>query len=1183
MQCFCLAGQNFRTALIRTGWDSDSDSEENDESAARNDITGGDNIASDGDGLSDTPAVGRISNAATELVRTTYQEVLQLAKNVHKKTGLSTGQVMDQWLMAHSRTTTKGNAWNLYSAYFKANMAKELARIKSGDPDVDPLDANSSRVREQCYTAFKAKYGDKAQDILDTFYSMQQASQGQQQTVAQRRKVFKKCSTRVTDMMNSFEDLHGFSGAVILIGRSVNSDGNLAMVHATTNAEGFFKEKCRATDDVIIGHMKAHVYNRVSEAMVELDWDVEPRGDTSKREHDKKAPGKKQAQSRQQPQDAISRAARPGQPETVAQSSPVRTVGLEDNADLLLDRKDKPKYICQRLRAMLEEHGAELKGTLFPWKSLPSVLAMQGLLIYNWPEDVPWPLEPGDAPAHKQPKGITTLKSGAINSLLAGLKAKAHRIRVEAYDGSNIDLLSSEVPVIYGAPPAATSVHTHARRLFRDGKVDRNGRPRDVATSSSNHQDGALFDVEDPVEDSTTLPLPHPPTPGPSHSHQQLSDQPRDLRRKPRPRRAVQVDISTTPKKAESSKQPPSSVINLDSSESASEDDYLPSPPVASERVKMKRKAPASWIGSNSGPSTPPTKLLKGASGAVNAGEGMRPRASSVLPPGIMGLPPLPSLALDRIDSKQQEPVGNLRASTSTVLPLNQQGSQVNTRPPTLVDSESTPAPPLRLKVQDIASRAAASSTSSALNAMREEHFDVDLGAHRDTKDPVKVEANLGANSRATGGANAESNVRAHAGANVAAYRREDHPGHSDANHGAQLNPKDGVQPPRKDRRTSSVAAAKIESGSKAANVGHHHASQRTGYHADHPSVAHTEIAGPSLPPTTDQLHDLASSSTNHPPPSFKATTPSKVLENLHKSPARHPQQDVSRSTHSEVPHDSALQPIRTPEDVRGRTEHGAPNKPPGAGADVAKKVGAEGDADVERDVPMDQAVADGRREHEHAGVHQQVIRADEQMERAQQAPPRAEDVAAAMDVDPVRVAPGPERSDSNMLRVEGLYHEGGRHPQDVNAPPQYYPPYPPAGGWTAQAPPYAYGPPFGPPTHYPPPGGYVPGVLQGPYAGYPQAHPYHAHAPGPAGHYPQHSAFPAMASPPQGAPPPSPYIQVAALPPGYHTGGPGTVPGFYPHAPPHMVQGGPHLDDQQRADQRNAANGIQRGPSRAQ
>ncbi|KAI9059335.1 hypothetical protein FKP32DRAFT_1606170 [Trametes sanguinea] len=800
----------------------------------------------------DSPANGRISNATLQRVRDAYQDVLQLAKDVRAETGLSTGQVFDQWFTTYagSGTRSKGNMWNLYNAYFKSHASEELDRISLACVISPAEDRQKPSHRELCYAAFKADNGEKAQEILMTFQGIQQVTESKKQTVAQRTRAFRQYSARVTSLMDSFETHHGFSGAVILVGNSVNSDGHLAAVHMTKHAEGFFEDKCRAPDDVLIGHMKSHVYNRVSNAMIDFTWEGEPEAGVStpakgkQRASDKhmeaasqhrpneasrgvpssestkpavsspiKAEKENQAESllkveacgratrtkdaegrrcgkaiatrfaeasqysqtqenagrnatqtqtqiemlnvgEQEPELSgrfasvftremranafASGALRPGVdaalgerakawhgsprsriagnsclrsrrssqvfavaargrartkessrgrigPRTLdcvlaragecaevanACAQDAKTTGSdlrvasaaqsEDDEDLLIVRKDKPKYICQKFRKLLGHIGVTVNGSLFPWKTLAQLLAGNGAWMENWPEDVPWPGEPaGEQTKSRRPtKGITTLKSAEINSLLASLKAPVHRIRFRKCqnDREKLDLVRGVLPVIYGAPPPSTSIHKRGRRLFANGKTDREGHPRLEPTDSDTEQPGAARSSQaEPRPRSNSLDASPQPT---SPAHPQL---------RPRERRAVRVGISTTPKKAKV-REPDANqeVINLADIDTDTgtdtDDDFCPTSQDAAKKAKSKRKAPSDWDPSSDGerPRTPPTAAAKG---KMRARQARVHTESGPVPPARV-----PSSTIDARGGPQDDmPAGPTLSSSSSM------------------------------------------------------------------------------------------------------------------------------------------------------------------------------------------------------------------------------------------------------------------------------------------------------------------------------------------------------------------------------------------------------------------------------------------------------------------------------------------------------------------------------------
>ncbi|KAG2113975.1 hypothetical protein DEU56DRAFT_710401, partial [Suillus clintonianus] len=118
------------------------------------------------------------------------------------------------------------------------------------------------------YEHFKNTYPDSYQDILDTYEELNMLSDAPQ-TIAQRTQTFQKLTRRVGSILDGAATRQGFEAALVMCGNIVNEDASLGHVHMTPGAGGFFDRRCRASDHVIIGHMKAHVYNTMSLAAVE--------------------------------------------------------------------------------------------------------------------------------------------------------------------------------------------------------------------------------------------------------------------------------------------------------------------------------------------------------------------------------------------------------------------------------------------------------------------------------------------------------------------------------------------------------------------------------------------------------------------------------------------------------------------------------------------------------------------------------------------------------------------------------------------------------------------------------------------------------------------------------------------------------------------------------------------------
>lgn len=143
-------------------------------------------------------------------------------------------------------------------------------------------------------------------------------------------------------------------------------------------------------------------------------------------------------------------------------------------------------------------HGAESLGGKFPhnmlpWNQLPAKLAGHGIICINYPSGVPWP---GDQPKKNgRVKGISNIGKAAQQVVLNAFSDPDYPLMLKAAfrdkDGKRerraalsityrllSDLLNSEKPVIFEAPPPADSKYARGRRRFANGTDDHNGVPR---------------------------------------------------------------------------------------------------------------------------------------------------------------------------------------------------------------------------------------------------------------------------------------------------------------------------------------------------------------------------------------------------------------------------------------------------------------------------------------------------------------------------------------------------------------------------------------------------------------------------------------------------------------------------------------------------------------------------------
>ncbi|KAG1787799.1 uncharacterized protein HD556DRAFT_1198723, partial [Suillus plorans] len=135
-------------------------------------------------------------------------------------------------------------------------------------------------VRTQCYDKFKEVYSDSYQDIL-LMHEEASLLGSSPQTIAQRGQGFQKHYRRVIQILKSAAVKFGFEVAVVLCGKVVNEDGSLGHSYNTPGAVGFWETRCHASDDAIVGHLKAHVYNSTSLNAVDDAFNDGTRNDPS--------------------------------------------------------------------------------------------------------------------------------------------------------------------------------------------------------------------------------------------------------------------------------------------------------------------------------------------------------------------------------------------------------------------------------------------------------------------------------------------------------------------------------------------------------------------------------------------------------------------------------------------------------------------------------------------------------------------------------------------------------------------------------------------------------------------------------------------------------------------------------------------------------------------------------------
>ncbi|PIL33333.1 hypothetical protein GSI_04784 [Ganoderma sinense ZZ0214-1] len=459
--------------------------DDGDESPADSDLDVTDDEGGEGE---EENALGRISDANRLVLKAELHEVHKRLRKVAKKTGLSTSQVFNHWTLATQRKSSKSNAWNLYGKYFKAHEKQELAHLR----EPIPSDAADVNIRQLCYKAFMADVHPAGPNILKT-YSMAEALKGgsMSQSYVERKAEFHRVKDRLTDIMKQSESLHGFSGVFAIVGNVPNSDSGLGVVYETNHAKEFFLTRCRADKDAVLTHLKAHVYNNSSHTLVDLTFD-EPLMTARARR------GVADIQAAKATGVTHVLAKSGGQADSVA--GPSKRAAEEVDQRSSLDSDEEPDdqrrlgiSIASKLLHQLNGLAIPNAGVWknIPWKTFGKKAVQHKFIARNWPEGVPLPpiheigqrrtqLQGSDEGEAKKRivRSIQALPHGQLRLLWSAIYDEKNPLHFARYGGRSSELGKSLDPIVWGAPPRHTSKDRFGRRLFADGRVDRNGVPR---------------------------------------------------------------------------------------------------------------------------------------------------------------------------------------------------------------------------------------------------------------------------------------------------------------------------------------------------------------------------------------------------------------------------------------------------------------------------------------------------------------------------------------------------------------------------------------------------------------------------------------------------------------------------------------------------------------------------------
>ncbi|KIM50512.1 hypothetical protein SCLCIDRAFT_34211 [Scleroderma citrinum Foug A] len=303
------------------------------------------------------------------------------------------------------------NDWNKYSKYFAQNTQAELNRFRKTGAQAGSVDTKLVTVCRQCYELFKKDYPETWQKILTKFEESVQY-------------------TEAGKMFAALSKSHSIEAVFIMAESIVNQDASLGYSYTTPGAEDFFMEHCRSDLDAIIGHFKAHIYNRSSLACITDSFDQDKSG----------IKGKGKECSDVGP-DVVDLTLDSGN-------------HTPDHAN---DEREDHKLVKKLLTSQIES-----------WShvGLREAVSLEATSTEAGQEHA----------SHSKLKGVSDLTILESAQVIAALRDTGpYRLHFKSMLNKKMDLLGSKIPIIHGAPPLSDSDSLRGKRVFFNGKVDYEG------------------------------------------------------------------------------------------------------------------------------------------------------------------------------------------------------------------------------------------------------------------------------------------------------------------------------------------------------------------------------------------------------------------------------------------------------------------------------------------------------------------------------------------------------------------------------------------------------------------------------------------------------------------------------------------------------------------------------------
>ncbi|PPQ76651.1 hypothetical protein CVT26_013926 [Gymnopilus dilepis] len=393
--------------------------------------------------LASDPAVpqviGRLSGDAMETLQDGLAELDGVIQKIKDSTGLSLKQIFNRWQPPIPRHR---NFWNIYQKYFQTRPQEELNRLRGrGRSTKDPSRANITTIRS-AYRAFRKEEPDH-EGILELFWRIHEID-GSNTSLNGRSRDFQKYVSTMKRLAESASCVNGFEIAFCAVGSVVQQDQSLSATFCSQRVPNFFLDRLHFSESELEAHLKAHAYDYASRTAVASRESERPAGSTTTAEED----------SHQTPPTDIKETA-------------------NKKRSLLVNLKDRIKkflgYPCKI---------SQLQTSRLPFSDLPKILAQNGWIIENWPENVPFPCD------LQKGKGVAKLGASDRKTLLEAFDDPLHPIKLVKKFPFAVPACE---PVIIGVAPSPDSGHGHGRRCFLDnhGTVNRDEPTRRIVSSAS--------------------------------------------------------------------------------------------------------------------------------------------------------------------------------------------------------------------------------------------------------------------------------------------------------------------------------------------------------------------------------------------------------------------------------------------------------------------------------------------------------------------------------------------------------------------------------------------------------------------------------------------------------------------------------------------------------------------------